>query len=254
MWRTSAGWREGVAGAGLLTLLLYDYQAAFVLPALPLTGLLLATTWRARAWCAALLVGAGLLYLPQVASNVVLHDIWGALRAPWRPFMGRASNVSMLHPGFQVAPWTTLVDRTLLALRCFATPVAHLGNMTAPTTAVHPEWVLVLAGLGWLRYRWRPQVLLLLLLGAGLLPGVVSNTFGVSAHRMIFALPVVSLCAARAVDWWADRTVRVAAAVLFATGVTYWSVTYFFAPSCGSAIDMPRCGPMAPPSFWWPWP
>ena len=134
-----------------------------------------------------------------------------------------------VHPDFAAAPWDTLVHRTSLALQTFVWPVAQVSVNTVCAAAVHPIFVLLLAGVG-LFTGLRRGLFLLAGFCAGILPGVVSNSAGISTHRILMAYVFIALAAGAALDLLPRQRLRLAAmlALLLVAGV--WSARYFFSP------------------------
>ncbi len=246
-----AGWREYCVGSLMLTLCLYDYVGGAIAIALPAIGVLLCPTWRTRLWSGGILLTALGLWFPNIASNVLTHDIFGAVSNPTGVSVGSSMNIPMLHPGFAVSPVATLIDRLLLALRCLYAPVGHYGYATAPPASMHPIMLLPYAALGWaFGFGWRQKFFLLLFFFSALLPAVISNHWSISSHRMMLALPIVSLALAQSVELYETKWIRALwAGVLIGVAVP-WSLWFYFGTACGDQLGLPLCPPNSPVTFW----
>lgn len=208
------GWADSLLGGFGLSLLLWDYYAGRAMLGMPLVAAVLARGWR-RAWC--------LVVIPIALIG-------------WYPFL--ATGPQYVHVGFSLAgvrpdiiaaPWDTLVVRTQSALSTFVWPVAEDGLFTVRAAAMHPVFLLVLAGIGTLTGVRRGLFLLAGFMG-GILPGIVSDSIGISAHRIMMGYVFIALAAACALNVLPWRWLRAAAVttVLLTAGV--WGVGFYFSP------------------------
>jgi hypothetical protein len=227
IWREPAGWREALLGGVVLCLLQYDYYAGRAMLAMPFVAAVLAPGGlRRRAWCLAVVVLACVGWLPYWFEGGAhdAHIVRALLN--WREPVG----ASPLHPGLSSAPFETLWQRTVVALRVFVEPVAQLGIWTMPTGALHPWAALVAAGCGLLLTSMRRKLFLLAAFAAGLFPAILSEQSSVSVHRMMLAFPIVTLASGAAVAALPWRTLRAASAAGLLIAVTLSSVMLYFSP------------------------
>jgi hypothetical protein len=216
------GWPDSLIAAFGMCLLLWDYLAGKSMMVMPVIAGVLARGWR-RAWCVVViplaLLGwyAHLRTGPQVAS------------------LGFSPSTFL--PGTSAELWHPLVQRTEWALWTLVWPVAQDGLFTMRSVAVHPVFVLVLAGAGALTGVRRGLFLLAgfvagLLPGivAGLVPGIVSGTAQISTHRTLMAFPFIALAAGSALDVLPWRWLRASAVTAVLLGATVWSIAFYFSP------------------------
>jgi hypothetical protein len=226
IWAERAGWREALIGGGALCLLLYDYYSGRAMVGMPLVAAVLAGRgWRRRGWCLLVLALAGLGWLPYWRSGPQ-HDalIVRALLGQ----MDRAEASTILHPDLVADPLAGLWARGQLALRVFVEPVAQLSIWTVPAGALHPLAVLATAGLGVLLTSMRRKLFLLAGFVGGVLPGVLSEQFSISTHRLLMAYPFVAMAAGAAVAALPWRSLRAASATILLAAATVSSVRLYF--------------------------
>jgi hypothetical protein len=225
------GWREALLGGFALALLLWDYYAGRTMMGMPLLAAMLATG-RRRLWCLAIVPLALLGWWPHLHTGPSSGDVGFSLAGA--------------HPDLLKDPLEALFRRTQWALWTFVWPVGQDSIFTVRSVAMHPLFVLGLAAVGALTGVRR----LLFLLGGflgGLLPGVVSNMFGISMHRIMTAFVFVALAAASAVELPPWRRVRGGLAVAVIAAATVWSVALYFSPrfwppESQAAFDAERTG------------
>jgi len=219
------GRADALLGGFALCLLLWDYYAGRAMVAMPLVAAALAVGWQQRARCMAVIPIALLGWYPHLRTGPVLGGVGFSLH----PNGAAQYQAVALHPDFAAAPWDALVHRTTLALQTFVWPVAQVSINTVCAAAVHPAFVLLLAGIG-LFTGLRRGLFLLAGFCAGILPGVVSNSAGISTHRILMAYVFIALAAGAALDFLPRPRLRLAAtlALLLVAGV--WSARYFFSP------------------------
>lgn len=219
-------WKRGGAADACLSgfalcLLLWDYWAGRAMVAMPLVAAVLATGWR-RAWCLAALLLAVIGWYPHLATAPLDAHVGLSLRT------GRGAPVpGSFHPGFATAPLDTLIMRVQQAAQTFIAPVAHEAVFTMRSVAMHPLALLILAACGLLS---GPRRGLFILAGfvAGVLPGIVSNSFAISAHRIMMAYLFIALGAGSAIGVLPWRAVRSAAAAAVLALAVAWSVPLYF--------------------------
>jgi len=180
----------------------------------------LAPGWR-RLWCLAVIPIAVLGWIPHLSTG------------PLDAFVGMSLATSRGAPlagnfnaGFSEDPLQTLIDRTKATANVFVWPMAQDSIFTMRSVAMHPPALLAIAALGLLT-GVRRGLFLLGGLVIGLVPGIASGSFGISAHRIMMSYIFISLAAAAAVNlpWrWPRRAI--AAAVI--VGVAAWSVPLYF--------------------------
>lgn len=214
-------WPDALLGAFGLCLLLYDYWAGRAMAPLPLAAAVLATGTR-RLWCVAVLGLALIGWYPHLATGPRDAHVGLSLQG------ARGATIAGgFHAGFEASPAEFLQQRGLQALRTLYEPIAQESIFTMRSVAMHPLPLLVVAVVGLLTGVRRG----LFLLGgfvAGILPGIVSGTFAVSAHRIMMVYAFIALAAAAPltlVPWAWPR--RLAAAAAFAA-VGVWSVPFYF--------------------------
>jgi 4-amino-4-deoxy-L-arabinose transferase-like glycosyltransferase len=209
-----SGWREALLAGFALAMLLWDYYAGRTMVGMPLLAALLATG-RRRLWCLAVPLVALLLWTPHLSTNP--------------PYAAVGFSTMGLHDGVRADPIGMLRTRTQYALWTFVWPVGHDSIFTVRSAAMHPVFVLVLAGLGALTGLRRCLFLVGGFVG-GILPGVVSHMFGISTHRIMMAYVFVALAAACAVDLAPRRWLRGVVTVGVLVTATIWSVGLYFSP------------------------
>jgi len=209
---TRGGLFDTLIAAFGLCLLLWDYLAARSMMGMPLVAAVLAPGWR-RLWCLAVIPLALLGWYPHLLAG--------------SPHASLGFSFQSFGPGFDTAPLDTLIQRSELALRTFVWPVGNDGVFTMRAVAVHPVFVLALAGIG-LFTGVRRFLFLLAGFVAGMLPGIVSYGWGISGHRIMMAYPFISLaaaCSLNVLPWRWLRWTAVAAVVLVAGA---WSTEAYF--------------------------
>jgi hypothetical protein len=219
-----------VVGIGMLTCCLFNYVAGLIAITFPLLGIVLARRWSARIACGGMLVGSAVLWLPYWNSNQLVVDVITTLRAalmgesvPSTPAIGH----SLLASGFADNPVTTLLARTQLLFTCLVSPVAHWSIWTRAGVAMHPPGVLVAAVVALYVASVRTRTFLLGGFVCATVPALISNTFSISGHRMLYAFPFLAIAAGLSVDIFSARW-RLPAAVLLAAYATQWSLRWFF--------------------------
>ncbi|MDX2170997.1 MAG: hypothetical protein SF182_28265 [Deltaproteobacteria bacterium] len=210
-----AGWREALLAGFALAMLLWDYYAGRAMVGMPLLAALLATG-RRRWWCLSVPLVGFILWLPHLSTNP--------------PYAMVGFSTMGMHEGAQQDPIGVLRTRLQYALWTFVWPVGQDSIFTVRSAAMHPVFVLALAGLGALTGLRRCLFLVGGFVG-GILPGAVSSMFGISTHRIMMAYVFVALAAACAVNLAPWRWLRgaLAAGVLLAAAV--WSVALYFSPA-----------------------
>jgi hypothetical protein len=208
-------WADALLGGFGLSLLLWDYYAGRAMMGMPLVAAVLACGWR-RAWCLAVIPIALIGWYPHLATQP--------------PYAKIGFSLANFHPGFAEAPWDTLVLRTQWALWTFVWPVAEDRIFTVRAAAVHPVFLLVLAGIGVLT-GVRRGLFLLAGFAAGILPGIVSDSLGISAHRIMMAYAFIALAAASAFNIVPGRWLRAAAVTAILLTAGFWSVRFYFSPA-----------------------
>jgi hypothetical protein len=209
-----------LAGFGLC-LLLWDYWAGRAMMSLPIIAAVLASGWR-RAWCLAVIPLALIGWYPHLATGPADAHVGLSLQ----PARG-APVAGSFHPGFAEHPWETLVSRTEAALQTYIHPVAFDSIFTMRSVAKQPRVLLGIAAIGLLA-SWRRGLFLLGGFAAGLLPGILSGSFGISAHRIIMSYLFVVFAEASALDVVPWRWPRAAAAVALFAFAAWWSVPRYF--------------------------
>jgi len=181
---------------------------------MPVVAALLARGWR-RVWCLAV--------IPLALLGWYQH-----LRT--RPAMGAVGfSASFLSASPLAELWHALAERAQWAMWTFVWPVAQDNLFTQRAAAVHPVFLLVLAGLG-VVVGMRRGLFLLAGFAAGVLPGIVSAVVQVSTHRTMMAFPFIALaaaCALNVVPWRGLRAAAVASVLLI---TTVWSIAFYFSP------------------------
>ena len=222
IWRRG-GWAAALLAGFGLCLLLWDYWAGRAMMGLPLAAAVLATG-RQRLWCLAVIAIALIGWYPHLATGPLDANVGLSLQG------GRGATVAGgFNPGFATAPWATAVSRATLALRTLVEPVGQESIFTMRSVAMHPPLLLALAALGALTGVRRG----LFLLGgfvAGMVPGIASGTFAISAHRIMMTYAFVALAAGAALDLLPWRRVRAVAAAAVFGAVAVWSVPFYFSP------------------------
>lgn len=210
-----AGWREALLAGFALAMLLWDYYAGRAMVGMPLLAALLATG-RRRLWCLAVPLVGLLLWLPHLSTNP--------------PYAMVGFSTMGLHQDVQADPIGLVRKRLEYALWTFVWPTAQDSIFTVRSAAMHPIFVLALAGLGALTGVRR----FLFLVGGftgGILPGVVSHMWGISAHRIMMAYVFVTLAAACAVNLAPWRWLRGALATGVVAAAAVWSIGLYFSPA-----------------------
>lgn len=219
IWMLGSAVEALIAGGGLC-LLLWDYWAGRAMMAMPPVAAVLATGWR-RLWCLAVIVVALIGWYPHLRTGPLDAHVGLSLQgARGAPLAGA------FHPGFATAPLDTFIARSERTLRTLSEPIADEAVFTMRSVAWHPQALLVLAALGVLS-GVRRGLFLLAGFVAGVLPGILSGTFGISAHRIMMSYLFIALGAGSAVNvpWrWLRRP---AATILFAA-VAAWSIPLYF--------------------------
>ena len=209
-----AGWREALLAGFALAMLLWDYHAGRAMVGMPLLAALLATG-RRRLWCLAVPLVGLLLWLPFLSTHP--------------PYAAVGFSTMGLHEEVRADPIGMLQQRLQYALFLFVWPVGQDSIFTLRSAAMHPIFVLALAGLGALTGLRRCLFLVGGFVG-GILPGVVSQMFGISTHRIMMAYVFVALAAACAVNLTPWRWLRGAVAAGVLAAATVWSVDLYFSP------------------------
>ena len=219
IWMLSGAVETLIAGFGLC-LLLWDYWAGRAMMAMPPVAAVLATGWR-RLWCLAVILIALIGWYPHLHTGPLDAHVGLSLRgARGAPLAGA------FHPGFATAPVETFIARAERALRTLTEPIAEEAVFTMRSVAWHPYALLVLAALGLLS-GVRRGLFLLAGFVAGVLPGMLSGTFGISAHRIMMSYLFIALGAGSAVNFPWRWLRRPAAAALFAAAAA-WSIPLYF--------------------------
>ena len=209
-----AGWREALLAGFALAMLLWDYYAGRAMVGMPLLAALLATG-RRRLWCLAVPLVGLMLWTPHLSTNP--------------PYASVGFSTMGLNDGVRADPLGLLWTRGQWALWTFVWPVAQDGIFTVRAAAMHPIFVLALAGLGALTGVRRFAFLVGGFAG-GILPGVVSYMFGISAHRIMMAYAFVALAAGCAVNLAPWRWLRGTLTAGVLAAATLWSVDLYFSP------------------------
>jgi hypothetical protein len=216
------GWPDSLIAALGMCLLLWDYLVGKSMMVMPLVAAVLARGWR-RAWCVAVIPLALLGWYAHLRTGPQLARV------------GFSSSTFV--PGLSADLWHTFVQRTEWALWTFIWPIAQDGLFTMRSAAVHPVFILVLAGVGVLTGVRRGLFLLAgfvagLLPGivAGLVPGIVSGTAQISTHRTLMAFPFIALAAAAALNVLPWRWLRATAVTAVLLSATVWSIAFYFSP------------------------
>jgi hypothetical protein len=210
--RGRGGWPEVVIGASSLTLLMQSYYSGRALVGVTATAIVLAPgRYRLYALVVLLLALAG--YVPYYRQATMAT-------------VGLGGN--LVQPGMTEDPLGTLERKTTQALRALVEPVASDGWVTIRSAAVHPPWILALAGVGFFALGVRRGLFLCISFVGCMAPAILGYGDLPSARRMVVAYPFLALAAAAALDLVPWRRVRapLCAAVVAVTAVT--SARYFF--------------------------
>jgi len=212
------GWQEAAIGSLGLSLLLYDYFGGRVMLGMPLLAALLARG-RSRAWCVAIVVVAGLAWIPY-QRKAPLHGMVGFSS------FGLDERLARDLAG-------TVEQKTVAALRSLVAPTGMDQWRTIRAAAMHPPLILALGLAGVLLSVGRRGLFLAGGFIAGMAPAVLSWGVQASAKRMLMAFPFIVLaagCALEALDRRLPRRVATAAigAIVVAIGVS--STRLFFSP------------------------
>jgi hypothetical protein len=209
-----------LAGFGLC-LLLWDYWAGRAMTGMPVVAAVLATGWR-RAWCLAVIPIALLGWYPHLATGPLDAHVGFSLR----PSRG-APLAGGFHTGFETAPTETLIARAKLLARTFVEPVAGEAVFTMRSVAMHPPALLALAALGLLT-GVRRGLFLLAGFVAGVIPGVVSGSFAITAHRIMMSYLFVTLSVGSAANILPWRWPRRGFAAVVLAAAAGWSIPLYF--------------------------
>lgn len=204
------GWPEVGMGSLGLCLLMYDYPSGWSMLAMPFAAAVLARGWHRRLLCLVIVVLAVLGWLPFFIANPPTR-MWD---------LG-----DKLPPGISEGPLSLLFHQTVAALQTLIAPVGRDVWMSVRSAAMHPPLILVLAGLGALT-SVRQGLFLWAGFAIGLVPAVVSSY--PSSHRILMALPLISLAAGCALDRLPWRRARAAAALIAVVVVGGQSVRHYF--------------------------
>jgi hypothetical protein len=219
IWMLSGAVEALIAGFGLC-LLLWDYWAGRAMMAMPPVAAVLARGWR-RLWCLAVILIALIGWYPHLRTGPLDAHVGLSLR----PSRG-APLAGGFHPGLATAPVETFIARSERTWRTLTEPIAEEAVFTMRSVAWHPQALLVLAALGLLS-GVRRGLFLLAGFAAGVLPGILSGTFGISAHRIMMSYLFIALGAGSAVNLpW--RWLRQPAAALLFAAVAAWSIPLYF--------------------------
>jgi hypothetical protein len=153
--------------------------------------------------------------IASVIGSVIGHPPTG-LPATW-PTPGLADPLIGAH-------------RAVLLLRCLIHPLAEWSIWTQPAVLMHPWPVLAAAVLGCLASGWRRGGLLVSGFVFGVAPGVVSDQWSISGHRVLLGLPFLALAAAGGVECIPWPRVRMASALALTVYAAVWSIRFFFSP------------------------
>jgi hypothetical protein len=206
-----AGWREWALGSFALAWLLYAYWPTRSMLPMVFVAAGLATGLRRRLWCVAIAATALLLYAPYIVAN--RNSVFITQGVNLGSFAGLANPIG-------------LARRLLDTLAAFVWPRAEDGWLTIRSAAMHPFWLLPVAGLGVLAPTRRA-----LFLAAGFLLGLAPTLLAwgpPSTHRMLMAYPFVALAAGSALDRVGAPRLRRAASVALVVLAGWWSVRLYF--------------------------
>ena len=214
VWRDGT-WREIPSGAVGLCLLFYDYFSGRSMLAMPFVAAVLANRQR-RLLCIGVAAVAMLGFLPYALSG---HQ-----------YALVGLSMVEVHPSYSNSAIETFSTKTFNALTTLAYPTSANAWMTVSSAAMHPWFVLALAGLGLLT-GFRRAVFLGAGFFLGLMPNIVAHgDLYASAHRIHSAYIFVALAAGASFDLIPWRTVRAAAAGAVVTLAAFWSLGFFFSP------------------------
>jgi hypothetical protein len=216
-------------GAIGLSGLLWDYTGAWSMLAMPFIAALIGHTLRQRALCLGVFALAVTLWIPYLLN---IQEWWQHI-----------SNKVSVGPG---APAPTSIDalqqkyihltRSLQqTLRAFQYPEGNVYWISLHSVAIHPTFVLVVAGLGAIVALVRRSLFLSLGFLAGLTPALLSYSGAPSTHRMMCAFIFVSIsCGAffqsldQRLKSSSARAVHATLAIVFVVVAGYQSATLFF--------------------------
>ena len=178
---------EMVIGAIGLSGLIWEYTGAWSMLAMPFIGALVSLTWRQRALCLGIFALAIALWIPYLLN---INEWWQYISTKVSVTQGKpATSLSLALP--EIANHVTLaLQRTL---RAFRHPEGNVYWISMHSVAIHPEIVLVVAGLGTFACLARRSIFITLGFLAGLTPALLSFNGAASTHRMICAFIFISI-------------------------------------------------------------
>ncbi len=214
IWRRGRFAEVGVGGLGLAGLL-YDYLAGRVMLGLPILAAGLASGWRRRLLCLAVLLLALAAWYPYIGSG---------------PRHGIHSGTDLIDPGYAQRPVATVLAKLGGVAAALVSPAATHGALTIASGAMHPPLILALALIGSL-YPFRRALFLWGGFLGGLVPTLLSVGVSVSSHRMIMAYPFLLLAAASSFDLLRVARLRHLATAAAVLVIAVQSIGLYFSPA-----------------------